>query len=173
MRLPLAAAVLALAVCAAPDAKADGCDPARCIGLIGYVPVLYSQSEIWWDSFNVNGKIVKNHQHVFAERGVPAVNATVTLDWEGLPLMISAEALANIDALGAFDPRPDNAGDGFILEHPKVNGVRVMHRGARLRILSYQAFPQTKSTGLFAHDEVVQDIMFTLVRYEGDPPLSN
>ena len=169
MRIALTLILLTLLTTIAPPAKAAGCDPKRCIALVGYVPVLYSQSEVWWESFDWNGKIVKNKQHVFAERGVPAVNAIVTLDWEGLPLMLSAEVLGNIDALGSFDPQPDGSGNGFVLEHPKVAGTRVMHRGARLRILSYQAFPQTRSNGLFTHDELVQDVLFALVRYEGDP----
>jgi len=169
MRIALALVVLTLIAGTARPAQAAGCDPNRCIGLVGYVPVLYSQSEIWWDSINWNGKTVKNNQHVFREPGVPAVNAIVTLDWEGLPLMISAEAQANVDALGSFDPQPDGSGNGFVLQHPAVTGSRGMHRGAHLRILSYQVFPQTRSNGVFSHDEVVQDLLFALVRYEGDP----
>ena len=131
--------------------------------------MLYSQSEIWWNTLTWNGKTVKNNQHVFQSKsGVPEVNDIVTLDWDGLPLMISAEAQANADALGNFDPQPDNAG-GYVLQRPKVVGGRVMHRGARLRILSYVGLPQTRGNGLFNKDELVQDLLFALVRYEGDP----
>ena len=149
-------------------AQAAGCEPKRCIGLVGYVPVLYSQSEIWWDTLTWNGKTVKNKQHVFEEVGVPEVNSVVTLDWEGLPLMASAEAMANADALGNFDPQPDNSGN-FVLQHPHVDGGRTMRRGAHLRILGYVTYPQTKGNGLFNKEALVQDLLFALVRYEGDP----
>ena len=173
MRFALSLVLFILLAAGARPAEAAGCDPKRCIGLVGYVPVLYSQSEIWWNTLTWNGKTVKNNQHVFVEPGVPAVNDIVTLDWDGLPLMISAEAQANIDALGAVDPQPDGSAGGLVLQRPKVVGGRVMHRGAHLRILSYQAFPQIRGNGLFNHDEVVQDLLFALVRYEGDPAPGN
>jgi hypothetical protein len=173
MRFALSLVLLILLAGTGRSAQAAGCDPNRCIGLVGYVPVLYSQSEIWWDTLTWNGKTVKNNQHVFREPGVPAVNAIVTLDWDGLPLLVSAEAQANIDALGSFDPQPDGSANGLVLNHPKVAGGRVMRRGVRLRILSYQAFPQTRSNGLFNRDEVVQDLLFALVRYEADPVAGN
>lgn len=173
VRHALAFALLLSPLGAVGSAEAADCTPKRCIGLVGYVPVLYSQSELWWDTIDWNGKTVRNRQHVFFERGVPAVNAIVTLDWEGLPLMGSAEAKANIDALGSFKPRPDGDGYSYVLEHPPVVGRLVMHRGARLRILSYQTWPQTRSGGLFDRDEVVQDLLFALVSYEGDPTPGN
>jgi len=173
MRFALSLVLFILLAAGARPAEAAGCDPKRCIGLVGYVPVLYSQSEIWWNTLTWNGKTVKNNQHVFVEPGVPAVNDIVTLDWDGLPLMISAEALANVDALGNFDPQPDDSAGGLVLQHPKVVGGRAMHRGARLRILSYQALPQTRSNGMFSHDEVIQDLLFALVRYEADPTPGN
>jgi|GEM_PF-4707938 hypothetical protein len=173
MRSAVSLVVLALLGGLGHSAWAEGCEPRRCTGLVGFVPVLYSQSEIWWDSIAFNGKTVKNNQHVFVERGVPGVNATVTLDWEGLPLMVSGEVQANIEALGSFDPKPDGSAEGLVLEHPKVIGAKTMHRGAKLRILSYQVFPQTRSSGIFSHDEVVRDLLFALVRYEGDPAPTN
>jgi hypothetical protein len=168
----LALAALGFLLNIAGPADAAECAPKRCIGLVGYVPVLYSQSELWWDTIDWNGKTVRNHQHVFVERGVPAVNAVVTLEWQGLPLMGSVEAKANVEALGGFNPRLGSGGD-YVLEYPPLAGSQVMHRGARLRILSYQTWPQTRSGGLFDRDEVVQDLMFALVRYEGDPTPAN
>jgi hypothetical protein len=168
MRIVFPLILLALLAGGAHPAQAAGCEPKRCIGLVGYVPVLYSQSEIWWNTLTWNGKTVKNNQHVFAEPGVPEVNAIVTLDWEGLPLFASSEAQANADALGNFDPQPDSAGN-YVLQHPRVNGSRPMRRGAHLRILGYVTYPQTRGNGLFNKDELVQDLLFALVRYEGDP----
>ena len=171
MRLAFPLILLALLAGGIHPAQAAGCEPKRCIGLVGYVPVLYSQSEIWWNTLTWNGKTVKNNQHVFQEVGVPEVNSVVTLDWEGLPLFASSEAQANADALGNFDPQPDNAG-GYVLQHPRVNGSRPMRRGAHLRILGYVTYPQTRGNGLFNKDELVQDLLFALVRYEGDPTLA-
>jgi hypothetical protein len=168
MRIVFPLILLALLTGGIHPAQAAGCEPKRCVGLVGYVPVLYSQSEIWWNTLPWDGKTVKNNQHVFVEPGVPAVNSIVTLDWEGLPLMASAEAQANADALGSFDPQPDGSGN-YVLQHPHVNGGRAMRRGAHLRILGYVTFAQTKGNGLFNKDELVQDLLFALVRYEGDP----
>jgi hypothetical protein len=170
MRFALTLVLLALLVGGGVrPAQAAGCEPKRCIGLVGYVPVLYSQSEIWWDTITWNGKTVKNKQHVFLEPGVPLVNSVVTLDWEGLPLLASAEAQANIDSLGNFNPQPDSGGSGYVLQHPPVKGSRSMRRGAHLRVLSYQTWAQARSNGVFNPDEFVQDVLFALVRYEGDP----
>ena len=50
MRFALSLGLLILLAAGVRPAEAAGCDPKRCIGLVGYVPVLYSQSEIWWNT---------------------------------------------------------------------------------------------------------------------------